>query len=423
MTELIEMRTLSNGLRVVADPMPVIQTATIGVWVNVGARHEPHDLHGISHLLEHMAFKGTNSRSARDIAESIEAVGGYLNAFTSREQTAYYARVLKADIPLAVDLLADILGQSTFDAQELAREQEVIVQEIGEALDAPDDLVFDHLQEAAYAGQILGRTILGTPDSVRAIGSDTLRAYLTNHYGAGEMVLVGSGAIEPQAFFDLAEKHFGRWHSGVANGHAPAEFKAGEKREIRELEQAHLALAFDGVSYDHPDSYTSQVYATVLGGGMSSRLFQEAREKRGLCYSIFSYAGSMIDGGSLGVYAGTSPKDANALISVVAEQMHALGQNATEAEAARARAQLKAGLLMGLESPSQRAEQIARQILIFGRAIPIPEMIAKVDAVDADRVRHFARQVTQKSKPAFAALGPVAKLDRFNTIVERFAQS
>ena len=421
MTDLIEMRTLSNGLRVVADPMPVIETATVGVWVNVGARHEPVELHGISHLLEHMAFKGTTSRNAREIAEAIEAVGGYLNAFTSREQTAYYARVLKADIPLAVGLLADILGRSTFEPQELAREHEVIVQEIGEALDTPDDLVFDHLQEAAYAGQILGRTILGTPDSVRAITSDTLRHYLERHYGAGEMVLVGSGAIEPQKFFDLAQEHFGHWHGGVINQHGQAEFTPGERRETRKLEQAHVALAFDGVAYDHPDSYVAQVYATVLGGGMSSRLFQEAREKRGLCYSIFSYAGSMVDGGSVGVYAGTGPKDANDLLSVIAEQMHGLTKDANEQETARARAQLKAGLLMGLESPSQRAEQIARQILIYGRAIPIPEMIAKVDAVDAERVRQFAGKVTTMSKPAFAALGPIARLDKYNAIAARFA--
>jgi predicted Zn-dependent peptidase len=421
MTETIVVKTLANGLRVVADPMPVVETAAVGVWVNVGARHEPVELHGISHLLEHMAFKGTSNRTARDIAETIEAVGGYLNAFTSREQTAYYARVLKADVPLAVSLLSDILRHSTFDETELAREHEVIVQEIGEAQDTPDDLVFDHLQEAAYPGQVLGRSILGTPDSVRAINSRTLREYLNGHYGASEMVLVGSGAIDPNALFDLAERWFGDWPAGARNGHAKAVFSPGERRETRKLEQTHLALAFDGVAYDDPFAYVSQVYATVLGGGMSSRLFQEAREKRGLCYSIFAYAGSMVDGGSMGVYAGTGPKDASDLMSVVAEQMHALAQNADEVEVARARAQLKAGLLMGLESPSQRAEQIARQILIFGRPVPTQELIAKVDAVDADLVRRFGTEIVGKSKPAFAALGPISKLESYDRIAARFA--
>jgi predicted Zn-dependent peptidase len=420
MTGLIRQKTLANGLRVAVDPMPGLETATIGVWVNVGARHEPDHLHGISHLLEHMAFKGTASRSARAIAETIESVGGYLNAFTSREQTAYYARVLKSDVPMATELLADILRNSTFDAGELAREHEVIVQEIGEALDTPDDLVFDHLQEASYPEQILGRTILGTPDSVRAIKSEVLRTYLDRHYHAGEMVLTASGAVEPEQIFDLAELWFGNWASGRSNGHETARFLPGDKREIRKLEQAHLALCFDGVAYDHDDAYTAQVYATVLGGGMSSRLFQEAREKRGLCYSIFAYAGSMVDGGTVGVYAGTGPKDGAELLSVVAEQMDALAHSADEAETARARAQLKAGLLMGMESPSQRAEQLARQILIYGRPVSTAEMIAKVDAVDASAIRRFGSHLLQRSTPAFAALGPIGKLDSYDRIAARF---
>lgn len=412
---------LDNGLTVVADPMPGIETATIGVWVEAGARHEPVALHGISHLLEHMAFKGTTRRSARAIAETIEAVGGYLNAFTSREQTAYYARVLRDDVPLAVDLIADILLHSTFDPAELAREHDVIAQEIGEALDTPDDQVFDHLQEVSYPDQILGRTILGTPASVRAIGSDTLRAYMDRHYGAGQMVLVGSGAIDREALVDLAARAFGDLKRGTANVHDRARFQPGEKREIRKLEQAHLALALDGVAYDHPDAYVAQVYAMVLGGGMSSRLFQEAREKRGLCYSIYAFAGSMVDGGSVGVYAGTGPKDAGDLLALIGDEMGQLAQGATEAEVQRARAQLKAGLLMGLESSSQRAEQIARQMMIFGRPVPPAELVAKVDAVDAAAVRRFGAELLARSRPAFAGVGPLSRLASYDKIIGRFS--
>lgn len=421
MKELPRVTTLANGLRVIADPMPGIESATVGVWVDVGARHEPPPLHGISHLLEHMAFKGTTTRSAREIAETVEAAGGYINAFTSRENTAYYARVLRSDVPLAVDILADILQRSIFDANELVREHEVIAQEIGEAQDAPDELVFDHLQEAAYPDQILGRSILGTPESVRAIDSDMLHRYMGRHYGASQMLLVGSGAVEEQALVDLAHRAFGDWPSGASSDHDPALFLPGEKREIRKLEQAHLALAFDGVPYKSEDAYVAQVYAMVLGGGMSSRLFQEAREKRGLCYSIYAFAGSLVDGGTVGVYAGTSPAQAGKLLSLVAEEMGKMSIDAQEREIARARAQLKAGLLMALESSSQRAEQLARHVLVYGRPLGVDELVAKVDAVDEAAVRRFARQTLTRSKPALAALGPLSKLAPYDKIAAYFA--
>ncbi|MDX5361197.1 MAG: insulinase family protein [Alphaproteobacteria bacterium] len=416
----VEITQLPNGLTVVTDPMPSLASAALGVWVEVGARHERGDEHGLSHMLEHMAFKGTARRSARAIAEEIEAVGGHLNAYTSRDQTAYHARVLAGDVPLGVDILADILRNSTFAPVELERERAVILQEIGEVEDTPDDLIFDLLQEIAYPDQAAGRPILGTRDSVGGLTRDAIRDFLARHYGAAAMTLVASGKVAHAEIVALAEDAFGDMAAGARPQGAPLRFAGGEVRRRRKLEQAHIALGLDGVGYGDPDYFTSQVFSVVYGGGMSSRLFQSVREERGLAYTVFSFASSLADGGMVGVYAGTGASEAAHLLAVVVDELEKLAGDATEEEVARARAQIKAGLLMSYESPAVRAEQIARQLSVWGRVMDVDEVAAAIDAVDAAAVRRFAARLMHGGPPALAALGPVQSLEKYATLKKRF---
>ncbi len=416
----VEITTLDNGLRVVSDAMPGLHTASVGVWVDAGARYETVDENGISHLLEHMAFKGTERRSARTIAEEIEAVGGHLNAYTSREQTAYYARVLSPDVPLAVDILADILQHSTFAEDELSRERQVVIQEIGQAEDTPDDIIYDLLQAVAYPEQPLGRPILGTADGVAGFQRATLAGYMQHHYRAPEMVLTASGGIDHRQLVALASEWFAGLSPAVDRQREPAVYGGGDYRQERDLEQAHVTLTFPGVSYDDADFQASQVYAMLLGGGMSSRLFQEVREKRGLAYSIYSFANSYLDGGLFTIYAGTGEKEAEDLLPLLADEVVKVAAKVSEEEVARARAQLKAGLLMSLESSSSRCEQIARQMLIFGQPLTVEDQLARIDAVDAATVSRVAGRLLGAGKPTLAAIGPIGRLEKYQRLTARF---
>ena len=414
----VEVTRLPSGLSVVTDRMPHLESATLGVWVGTGSRNERPDEHGISHLLEHMAFKGTKRRNARQIAEAIEAVGGDLNAATSIESTAYYARVLKSDVPLALDVLADILSDSTFEPQELQREQNVIVQEIGAVEDTPDDLVFERMHETAFPGQPVGRSILGTSETVRSIDAAGLRAYLARNYRGPDMLVAAAGAIEHETIVAEAEKHFAGFNGPAAPAPEPARFDGGTRVEKRNLEQVHIALALQGVSTRDEQLYNLQVFTSVLGGGMSSRLFQEVREKRGLCYSISAFHMPYSDTGLFGLYAGTDERDAPELMSVVINQIGLATENLSEAEVARAKAQMKAGLLMALESSEARLGQLARQMLAYGRPIPLDEIVAKVDAVTVESARAAGRMLIGRGRPAIAALGPGHSLESAAAIAE-----
>jgi len=414
----VEVTRLPSGLTVVTDAMSHLQTASLGVWVAAGSRDERPDEHGISHLLEHMAFKGTTRRTARQIAEEIEAVGGDLNAATSIETTSYYARVLKADVPLAIDVLSDILTDPSFDPDELMREHNVIIQEIGAAQDAPDDLVFDYLQETAFPDQPMGRSILGTPETVRSFDRRRLRAYLARNYRAPDMVLVAAGAVEHQAILAEVERRFSGFDGPAAPVPTPARFDGGARIETRDLEQAHIALALEGVPTRDPNLYSLQVFTIVLGGGMSSRLFQEVRENRGLCYAIYAFHAPYTDTGMFGLYAGTDAADVPELMQVVIDQLAATAETLSETEIERAKAQMKAGLLMALESSGARAEQIARQIIAYGRPIPLDEVVAKIEAVTVDSARAAGRALMSRSRPAVAALGPGRGLESAATIAE-----
>jgi len=414
----VEVTRLPSGLAVVTDSMPHLKTATVGVWVGSGSRDEQPDEHGISHLLEHMAFKGTKRRTTQQIAEQIEAVGGDINAATSFETTAYYASVLQADVPLALDVLSDILSNPTFDPTELKREQNVIVQEIGATEDTPDDLVFDYLQSSAFPGQPMGRPILGTPDSVCSFKDLNLRAYLSRNYRAPDMVISATGAIEHAAVVAEVENHFGHFNGPAAPAPQSAKFGGGARLEARDLEQVHIALAVEGLPQRDPRLFSLQVFTIALGGGMSSRLFQEVREKRGLCYTISAFHAPYTDTGMFGIYAGTDAADVKELMQVIVDETAAAAVDISEAEIARAKAQIKVGLLMALESSGARARQIANQILTHGRVLPIEEMVDRIDRVTVESARAAGAALIAGARPAIAALGPSKGLEGAAAIVE-----
>jgi predicted Zn-dependent peptidase len=414
----VEVTRLPSGLTVVTDRMPHLQTSTLGVWVGSGSRDEQSDEHGISHLLEHMAFKGTKRRTARQIAEEIEAVGGDINAATSFETTAYFASVLKSDVPLALDVLSDILSNPSFDPAELKREQNVIVQEIGATEDTPDDLVFDYLQSSAFPDQPMGRSILGTPESVCSFKDRNLRAYLSRNYRAPDMVVAATGAIEHGAVVAEVDRMFGQFNGPPAPTPQSARFDGRARLEARDLEQVHIALALEGLPQRDPDLFSMQTFAIVLGGGMSSRLFQEVRENRGLCYTISAFHAPYADTGMFGIYAGTDAADVKELMTVVVDQTAATAESITEAEVARAKAQIKVGLLMALESSGARARQLANQILVWGRPLPIEELVERIDAVTVESAGAAGRALIARARPAIAALGPGKGLEGAETIVD-----
>ena len=402
----VTVSRLASGLRVVSHNMPHLGTVALGLWVASGARHEAPEVTGISHLLEHMAFKGTARRSAQEIAEEIEQVGGELNAATSLDATYYYARVLKDDVGVALDLVADIVQNPRYSEDELARERDVILQEIAATHDSPDELVYDLIQDAAFTGQPLGRPILGTPESVSAISTADLRAFLAARYRAGRMVLSAAGNIQHGDLVRHAEALFQGLTTGESEAAAPARYVGGSRLLEKPFEQAHVVLGYEGMSYRDPAFYAAQVFSGLFGGGMSSRLFQEIREKRGLCYSIYSSAWGLGDTGLLSVHAATGPDTISELVDVVRQELvRAAGEPPTERELQRAKAQLKTGLLMSLESSVSRAEQMARQILAFDRLLPAEELIERVETVTREMVRTTVERLVKGAKPSIALVG------------------
>ncbi len=401
--------------------MPGLKSASIGIWVNAGGRHERLEQNGIAHFLEHMAFKGTKKRTPLQIAEAIEDVGGYINAYTSREMTAYYARVLEDDVPLAQDVISDIVLNPVFDPNEIEIERGVILQEIGQAMDTPDDIVFDWLQEVSYPDQPLGRSILGPAERVASFQREDFAGFVEENYGPDQMVLSAAGAVDHDQIVALAEEQFGDLTARPQANFTLGTFAGGERRMVKDLEQAHFTLAMEAPNYRDPSIYTAQIFATSMGGGMSSRLFQEVREKRGLCYSIFCSAGAYSDTGTLTLYAGTSGDQVSDLAAITIDEMKRAADDMSAAEVARARAQMKAGLLMGLESPSSRAERLARMIAIWDRIPELDEVIQKVDAVTTGDVRDFAASLCENQPLALAMYGPVSAAPSVDQLQARLA--
>jgi len=401
----VRITSLDNGLRIITDDLPGIATATLGLWVEVGTRNESPEVNGISHFLEHMAFKGTTTRSAKQLAEEIENVGGHLNAYTSRENTAYHVRILESDVSLGLEIIADIVQNSTFEEHELTRERDVILQEIGQAFDTPDDIIFDYFQETAFPNHPLGRPILGRPEIIHKIRPQDLKNYIKQEYSAPRMVFAATGAVNHDKIVELCQKHFTHLSTQPTKDFAKASYQGGQFYSKRDLEQVHILLGFESCPYGHPDYYPLSVFSSLLGGGMSSRLFQEVREKRGLVYSIYSFNTAFRDAGLFGIYAGTGENQIQELLPTIKEVLEDFPKTLEDKEINRSKAQLKAGLLMALESTSARCEQLAQQMLIYKRHVPPQEIIEKVNAVTLGDIIEAASRLVSKA-PTFAALGP-----------------
>ena len=416
----VEVATLKNGITVVSHRMPHLESIALGLWVGAGARSEAPGEHGISHLLEHMAFKGTNRRTARDIAETIEAVGGEMNAETSVDHTTYYLRLLKDDLALGLDVLGDVISDPLLDSEELALEQHVILQEIGAAYDVPEDRVFELFQQAAYPGQAIGRSVLGTAESVSSHTADDLRRFLDTQYCGPRLVVAAAGNLDHGELVRLAEQHLERLPKRPAVTPEAGHYRGGESTETRPVKEAQILLGFGGPSFTDPAFAAAHLFSAVLGGGMASRLFQELREERGLCYSIYSFYWPFTDTGLFGIQTATSEDDVKELLSVVLSELTKMTDGVTAAELQRAKAQLRAGLLMTLESPIARAGQMARHILIHGRPLTLEETLAKIDAVTAGDLAVLAGAILN-SPPTLAAIGPVGALPSAGEIAAEMA--
>jgi predicted Zn-dependent peptidase len=417
----VETSTLDNGLTVVSHDMPHVETVALGIWTKAGARDEAVEENGLAHLLEHMAFKGTSKRTAFDIAVEIEAAGGDMNASTSMESTAYYARVLRNDWELALDVISDIVMDPVFGEDDLALEKGVILQEIAASRDTPDDLVFDLAQGLAWPDHALGRDILGTPKTVKSFSQESLADYRNKHYTTSRMVVSAAGRIDHAALVAaVSERLSGIRAGGTVDRSVPA-YAGGHMAKKRPLDQVHQVMAFDSQGYFDKDIYALHLLASVLGGGMSSRLFQEVRERRGLCYSTFAHVSAFADSGLMQIYAATAPDTAAEFCKVAADVLLDVTRSVDLAELDRARAQLKASLVMSLESPSARADQIARQHLVYGKVPEVSEILAKVDAVEVDDVTRVAAQTFTGSTLSLAVVGDTSQLANSDELAARFA--
>lgn len=402
--------TLSSGLRVAVDTMKDVETVAVGVFVNTGSRHETSEINGISHFLEHMAFKGTKKRSARQIAEEFEGIGGHINAYTSKEKTVYYAKVLKQHAEFAVEFLSDILQNSTFDKVELEKERGVILQEIAMTNDTPDDIVFDYFQKVAYPDQALGRSILGPVKNIKKFGREHFSDYISKQYNYHNIAVVAAGAIKQDDLVKWTRKYFTKLGTNKIKAPQVGKYFGGEFKKKRKLEQINLVMGFNGLSYLDPKYYTAQILAMILGGGMSSRLFQEVREHRGLAYSIYTFNHNHNDSGLFGIYAGTTPDKVNELVRATSDEIKKICGKISDKEMQRVKTQFSASLLMAKESTSSRMQKLGSDILAIGKIQTSGEIMKKVSAVTKSDVTDLAEKIFSGSKPTFAAIGQIEKI-------------
>lgn len=384
---MMKLTTLDNGLKVASRTMDGLETVAVGLYAEAGSRHEPARVNGIAHLFEHMVFKGAGARSAREISEAIEDVGGDLNACTDRDQTSFTASLLAEHLPLGIELLADMILRPRFAAEDLAREKEVVLQELAEAQGTPGDIIFDDLWMAAFPDQPLGRSILGDENSVGGIAVDDLHAWQADHYRAGGLTLVAAGKVEHDALVRLARERFADLPEGAPQPTESARFGAGLRTSRPKSEQAHLAGAYAAPGVHDPDFYPARLFSDLAGSGASSRLFQAVREDRGLAYSVWSSLQPYDDVGLFYFYAATARREAAAAAALIAEIVAEAAESATQRELDRARAQAKAGLLMSLESSWGQAGYVARQLALKGRLVEPTEVVAELEAVTLDQVR------------------------------------
>lgn len=417
----IHSTILPCGLRVVTDQVDSVQSVAVGIWAGVGTRDEDMRHNGIAHMVEHMLFKGTPTRTTQQIAESIENVGGHMNAYTSREITSYHIHMMREDVALGLDVLSDMYMNATMPDLEVERERGVILQEIGMCADTPDDLVFDHYYETAYKAQAIGAPILGTAEMIRGMQRDDLMAYVDRLYGPSRTVVAAAGPVNHAEFVDMVQARFhGLDQRKAAHKPPPAAYTGGESRVKKELEQSHIIMGFESVPRGDDDYHASKALATLLGGGMSSRLFQEIREKRGLAYSIYAFQSSYNDSGQFGIYAGTGPADLPELLPVVCDEILKLAGSLSEEEVQRAKAQMKSGTVMAQESMMSRADQIGRAMIFKNKPYDLQTVLAKVDAVSVDQIRDLCGRIFTRPL-TLAALGPLEGMEPYEKIRERLA--
>jgi predicted Zn-dependent peptidase len=400
------MHRLGNGIRLVCDPVPGFETLALSVVAGRGARWEAADQNGWSHLLEHMVFKGAGPRDARAIVEDIEAAGGQINAVTGYERTSYQVRALAGGLPLGLEIIADLIRRPTLDPEELRREKKVVGQEIAEADDTPDDAVFEAAQAAAFTDQALGRPVLGALATLKPARPADLEAWRARLYAPDRLVVSIAGAVDPDAALRRVEALLGDMPAPEIPEPAPAQFIGGYRARTRRLEQSHLVFLLPAPGSRDPDYFAFRLLAEILGGGMSSRLFQEARERLGLAYAIDAYAETYKDTGVMGVYAGCAGADSGKLAVLVAHEIRKLAEGVTPTELNRSKAQLKAGLFMARESLTARAEQAAGQVLLFGRLLATAEIAAAIDAVSAEDLAALARRLLSSGRAVASTLGP-----------------
>ncbi|PZP56951.1 MAG: peptidase M16 [Micavibrio aeruginosavorus] len=412
--------TLQNGLRIVTDTVTTVETVALGVWAAVGTRHEQMSQNGVAHMVEHMLFKGTPSMNAQKIAEVIEDVGGNMNAYTGREMTAYYVHLLKEHLDLALEVLADILQNSTMPEDEVERERGVILQEIKMYADSPDQQVFDNFQEAAYPGQALGAPGLGKSDIIAAMRRDTLFDYVKAHYAPSKLVISAAGPIDHDEFVAKVEKLFSNLPNGSKDDFRAANYNPVLSLNEKTTEQSHVVLGFKGIKRLDERYSAMRLLSAILGGGMSSRLFQEVREKRGLVYSIYSFHDAFLDDGLFGIYAGTGPEHLEEMMPVVLGEIKSITDKITEAELARAKAQIKAGMLMARESIMTRCDQQARHMIYFNTPFDASTLVQRIDAVQAKDISDLSAEIFA-SQPTLAAIGPLGNMMDYETIRQKLA--
>ena len=420
MMKNIKITTLNNGLRVITDTVDSVHSVAVGIWAAVGTRDEDLQHNGVAHMVEHMLFKGTQRRGPKQIAEEVENVGGHMNAYTSKEMTSYHIHLLKNDLPLALDMLADMYQNATLPEDEIARERHVILQEIGMTNDTPDDLIFDNYYETAYPGQGLGAPILGRAQHVSRMQRGEMADYIRRFYTPARTIISAAGNIEHADFVQQVEQAFRNLPADQPDQHAKANYQGGEHRQNKDLEQTHIVLGFQGLGRLDDDYLPARILSMMLGGGMSSRLFQEVREKRGLVYTVYAYHSGYIDDGQFGIYAGTGPKDLPELIPVLCDEILKTTHDLTEVELNRARAQIKSGMVIGRESMMARAEQQAKYLQFHGKAFDLDAILTKIDAITVSDLHKVAKPIFA-TRPTLAALGPVESLESYERICARLA--
>ena len=410
--------TLANGLRIVTHHMPAFESVTFGVWNNVGSRDEHEEINGVAHFLEHMAFKGTKTKSAKQIAEKVDSVGGFINAYTSEETTAYFVKLLKQNLHVGIDVISDILQNSTFESQELEKERGVILQEIGMYLDDPSEMVGDYWQRTAFPNQSIGRLIIGKKEIIHSIQREKIVNFMQSNYHPTKMVVSAAGKINHDEFVEQISNSMTNLPKGKISDRIKATYKGGEYREDKKLEQIHVILGFEGLDFFDDDIYALRIYSAIMGAGMSSRLFQEIREKRGLVYSIYASARSFYDTGTFQVVAGTGKEEIKELLPVLCDELHSSPKNLTENEIEKSKTQLKAATLMSLESTMSNAGLAVHQLFTEGKLIDIQEILEKIDNVTRTSIEKVANNILS-SKPTISSIGPIKSLESLDKIQNR----